>query len=152
MCARTVPTSTVSPTSTRISSSTPAAGVSMSVSILSVEMAQMISSASTWSPTSFFHSTTVPSDTETPICGMTTSVREELTAGLPDAVDGRQQRLLERRRERDRHVGRGHAHDRAVEVLEALLGDQGGDLGARRARRVGLVDDHHLRALPHALE
>src|SRR4051795_3981059 len=155
MRARTAPTSTVSPTSTRISVSTPDPGDSTSVSILSVEIAQMISSASTWSPTDFFHSTTVPSDTDTPICGMTTSIAsilEELTARLPDAFDGRQQRLLERRRERDRHVGRRDPHDRAVEVLEALLGDQRGDLRARRARRVGLVDDHHLRAPAHALE
>ena len=38
-------------------------------------------------------------------------------------------------------------HDRAVEVLEAALGDQRRDLGAGRARLVGLVDDHDLRAV-----
>src|SRR3954462_5952496 len=153
--ASTVPTSTVWPTSTRISTTVPSPGDSTSVSILSVEIPQMISSRSTRSPTPFFHSTTVPSETDTPICGMTTSissVRGEVTARLLDAVDGRQQRLLERRRERDRHVGRRHADYRPVEVLEALLGDQRGDLRARRARRVGLVEHHHLRALPDALE
>src|SRR4051795_11709349 len=153
--ASTVPTSTVVPTSTRISTTVPSPGDSTSVSILSVEIEQMISSASTCSPTSFFHSTTVPSETDTPICGITTSmssVLEEVTARLPDAVDGRQQRLLERRRERDRHVRRRHPHDRAVEVLEALLGDQRGDLGARRARRVGLVEHDDLRAAAHALQ
>src|SRR5881628_4061605 len=106
--AITVPTSTVVPTSTRISATRPLAGDSTSVSILSVEIAQMISSASTQSPGCLRHSTTVPSDTLTPIWGITTStsvsVLEELTAHLPDAVDGRQDRLLERRRERDRHV------------------------------------------------
>ena len=61
--ASTVPTSTVSPTATRISCSRPAAGASTSVSILSVEIAAMTSSASTQSPTCFFHSTTVPSAT-----------------------------------------------------------------------------------------
>src|SRR3954464_4665236 len=137
--ASTVPTSTVVPTSTRISTTVPSPGDSTSVSILSVEIAQMISSASTCSPTSFFHSTTVPSETDTPICGITTSissVREEVTARLLDAVHGRQERLLERRRERDRHIGRRDADDRAVEVLEALLGDQCGDLRAGRTRRV----------------
>src|SRR3954447_1390480 len=155
MRAMTVPTSTVVPTSTRISTTVPSPGDSTSVSILSVEIPQMISSRSTRSPTPFFHSTTVPSETDTPICGITTSissVREEVTARLIDAVDGRQQRLLERRRERDRHVGGRDADDRAVEVLEGLLGDQRGDLRARRARRVRLVEDHHLRARADALE
>src|SRR5690349_7330927 len=157
MRASTVPTSTVSSGCTRISTTVPPAGDSTSVSILSVEIAQMISSRSTRSPIAFFHSTIVPSVTLTPIWGMTTStsavsVLEELTARLPDAIGGRQQRLLQRRRERDRHVGRRHPHDRPVEVLEALLGDERRDLRARGARRVGLVEDHHLRAAPHALE
>ena len=33
------------------------------------------------------HSTTVPSATETPICGIVSSVRDELTARLPDVLD-----------------------------------------------------------------
>src|SRR3954464_15498902 len=155
MRARTVPTSTVVPTSTRISTTVPSPGDSTSVSILSVEIEQMISSRSTRSPTALRHSTTVPSDTLTPICGMTTSivsVLEEVTARLLHAVDGRQERLLQRRRERDRHVGRRDAHDRAVEILEALLGDQRRDLGARGARRVGLVDHDDLRAGADRLE
>ena len=73
--------------------------------------------------------TTVPSATETPICGIVTStsrpsrcsVRKQLTACIADALDAGQHRLLERRRERDRDVRRGHAHDRSVEVLEAAL-------------------------------
>ncbi len=73
MRASTTPTSTVVPTSTRISLSVPDAGDSTSVSILSVEIEQMISSRSTLSPTAFFHSTTVPSATETPIWGIVTS-------------------------------------------------------------------------------
>src|SRR5215213_5079710 len=132
--ARTVPTSTVIPTSTRTSWTRPVAGASTSVSILSVEIAAMISSACTQSPTCFFHSTTVPSATETPICGICTStvdasVLEELTARLLDVVDLGQHGLLERRRERDRHVRRGDADDRPVEVLPGSLGDQRGDLG-----------------------
>src|SRR3954447_12570522 len=109
--ASTVPTSTVVPTSTTISATRPAAGDGTSVSILSVEMSTIGSSYSTQSPGSLRQPTIVPSDTDTPICGMTTStvpalVLEELTGGLLDAVDARQDRLLERRGERDRHVGR----------------------------------------------
>src|SRR5688572_33238521 len=102
-----------------ISATRPVAGDSTSVSILSVEIEQMISSASTPSPTCFFHSTTVPSATDTPIWGIVTSicvsVLEELTARLPDVVDLGQDGLLERGRERDRHVRRGDADDRAVQ-------------------------------------
>src|SRR3954454_13065560 len=154
--AITVPTSTVSPTSTMISATRPVAGASTSLSILSVEIEAMISSASTQSPTCFFHSTTVPSATETPIWGIVTSmlvsVLEELTHSLPDVVDLGQDRLLERRREGDRHVRRGDADDRPVEVLERALGDQRRDLRARRARLVRLVDDHDLARLADALE
>ncbi len=72
--AITVPTSTVEPTSTMISCTRPVAGDSTSVSILSVEIEAMISSASTQSPGCFFHSTTVPSTTDTPIWGIATSI------------------------------------------------------------------------------
>src|SRR3954471_7574020 len=127
MRASTTPTSTLLPTSTRISDRRPVAGAGTSVSTLSVDISTTVSSASTQSPTRFFHSTTVPSATETPICGIVTSatlVSEELTACLPNVVDLGQHRALERRAERHGRVGRGDAHDRTVEVLERLLGDQ----------------------------
>jgi hypothetical protein len=99
--ASTLPTSTVSPTSTISSCTRPVAGASTSVSILSVEIEAMISSASIQSPGCLRHSTTVPSATDTPIWGIVTStsvsVGEELTARLPHVVDLRQHRLLERR-------------------------------------------------------
>ena len=106
-----MPTSTVVPTSTTISATRPAAGDGTSVSILSVEMSTIGSSYATQSPGCLRHSTIVPSETETPIWGMTTStcrrsVLEELTGGLLDAVDAGQDGLLERRRERDRDVRR----------------------------------------------
>src|SRR2546421_4215083 len=108
--ASTVPTSTVLPTSTSTSSTRPEAGDGTSVSTLSVEISTIASSASTQSPTRFFHSTTVPSATETPICGIVTStmvvlVGEELTAGLLHVVDLGQHRALERRGERARGGG-----------------------------------------------
>src|SRR4051794_6109244 len=120
-------------------------------------MSTIASSYSTQSPTCLRHSTIVPSETETPIWGITTStlvvsVFEELTRSLLHAVDAGQQRLLEWGRERDRHVGCGDAAHGAVEVLEGLLRDDRRDLGAGGAHLVGLVDDQHLRGLAHAGE
>src|SRR6185437_14214170 len=140
MRAITVPTSTVWSTSTRISATTPLTGAGTSVSILSVEMSQIVCSAPIASPTPTRQPTTVPSATDTPIWGMVTStrvfaptppgvrsdsVREEVTARLLHAVDAREHRLLQWRRERDGDVGRRHPYHRAVEILEALLGDEG---------------------------
>src|SRR4051812_41899541 len=155
--ASSVPTSTVAPTSTAIAVTRPVAGDGTSVSTLSVEISTIGSSASTQSPTRFFHSTTVPSATLTPICGIVTStaavsICEELTARLPHVVGLGQDRPLERRAERDRRVGCGHAHDRAVEVLEGVLADEGGHLGADTARARGLVQNDHLAGLAHRRE
>src|SRR3954447_17963714 len=153
--ASTTPTSTVLPTSTRISDTRPDAGDGTSVSTLSVEISTTVSSASIQSPTRFFHSTTVPSATDTPICGMVTSatsVSEELTAGLLHVVDLGQHRALERRAERHRRVRRGDADDGTVEVLERLLGDQGRHLGADPARARGLVQHHDLAGLAYRRE
>ena len=83
MRASTVPTSTVAPSSTRISLTTPDAGDGTSVSTLSVEISSSVSSASIWSPTCLFHFVTVPSETETPICGITTST------AVPVAISSR---------------------------------------------------------------
>src|SRR5947209_18148474 len=125
-----------------ISATTPDVGAGTSVSILSVEISQIVSSASMRSPTSTRHATTVPSATETPICGIVTStrtsVREELTARLPHAIDIGQHGLFQRWREWDRDVGRRDPHDGAIERLEPALGDHRSDLGAARARGIGL--------------
>jgi hypothetical protein len=74
MRARTVPTSTVSPSCTRICATTPSAGLGTSVSTWSVEISSSDSSRWIGSPTWRSHFVTVPSDTETPIWGITTSV------------------------------------------------------------------------------
>ncbi len=100
--ASTVPTPTVSSTGTRISVTTPLSGAGTSVSILSVEISQIVCSASMWPPTSTRQATIVPSATDTPIWGMVTStsetsVREELTARLLHAIDAGQHRRFERR-------------------------------------------------------
>src|SRR4051812_8630832 len=114
--ASTVPTSTVMPTSTARSTTRPDAGDGTSVSTLSVLISTIGSSDSTQSPTRFFHSTTVPSATDTPIWGIVTSISvsvgEELTARLPDVARLGQDRALEWRRERDRRVGGRHPHHR----------------------------------------
>ena len=61
---------------------------------------------------------------------LSVSVGEELTARLLHVVELGQDRLLERRAERDRHVGRGQPPHRRVEVLERLA-----RRSARRPRR-----------------
>src|SRR3954470_9783620 len=153
MLAKTVPTSTVMPTSTARDTTRPEAGAGTSVSTLSVLISTIGSAASAPSPTRFFHSTTVPSATETPIWGIVTStsdalIGEELTARLLDVACLGQDRPLERRAERDRRVRRGHTHDRPVEVLEGALGDQRRNLGAHAARPRRLVQHHDLAGLP----
>jgi hypothetical protein len=74
MTASTVPTSTVSPSATKICVTTPSAGLGTSVSTLSVEISSSGSSRPMASPTSLSHLVIVPSETETPIWGITTSV------------------------------------------------------------------------------
>ena len=69
----TVPTSTVSPSCTRISVSVPATGEGTSVSTLSVDTSNNGSSADTLSPTDLNHCVIVPSVTVSPSCGSVTS-------------------------------------------------------------------------------
>src|SRR3954451_4556312 len=160
ICASFAPTSTVSPSCTRICVTTPDAGLGTSVSTLSVEISRSGSSASTVSPSRFSHFVTVPSETDTPICGIATSVAvsvaigsslilRELAKSLHDILDLRDECLLERRRERYRRVGCCHAANRCVEILERLLGDRRRDLAAESAGAVVLVQHEHLRRLAH---
>ena len=73
MRATRVPTSTVSPSATRISARTPLEGDGMSASTLSVEISKRSSSRSTSSPSRFSHLVSVPSAIDSPIWGMITS-------------------------------------------------------------------------------
>src|SRR5205814_6943463 len=101
-----------SPSPANSSRTTPDAGEGTSVSTLSVEISTIVSSASIVSPTAFVQRVIVPSDTLTPIWGMTTStsvpvamvgasppllVRRQLPDRRDDVVDLGQVRLLERR-------------------------------------------------------
>ena len=72
--ATTTSTATVAPSSNLISSRTPAAGLGISASTLSVEISNSGWSRSTRSPTLTNHRVTVPSAMDSPICGMITSV------------------------------------------------------------------------------
>ncbi len=69
---------------------TPSAGLGTSVSTLSVEISSSGSSRSIESPTCLIHFVTVPSDTETPIWGITTSVWVPVDTVPPRALVGGQ--------------------------------------------------------------
>src|ERR671936_285705 len=158
-----VPTSTVSPSWTRICWRTPSPGLGTSVSTLSVEISSSASSAATDSPSCFSHFVIVPSETETPICGITTSIAWVVATPLLLVLgeflepcrhvgDLRDERLLERRREGHGGVGSRDPLHRRVEVLEGLLGDRRCDLGAEAAGASVLVQHEHFRGLADALE
>src|SRR5438034_5634672 len=129
--ATSVCTGTVCPSCTLISASTPAAGAGISASTLSVEISNKGSSRFTVSPTFLSHLLKVPSAIDSPICGIKTStraivapsVRREPARGLHNVVRLRQHEVFQRRRVRQRHIMRGHAHDRPVEPLERQLID-----------------------------
>ena len=69
-----MPTSTVSPSGTRISATTPEHGAGTSVSTLSVDTSNSGSSSVTDSPTALNQRVMVPSVTDSPSCGITMSV------------------------------------------------------------------------------
>ena len=72
--AITCPTLTVSPSSARIFVTIPAAGEGTSASTLSVDISTIVSSSPIVSPSEQCHSRIVPSVTDSPISGMTTSI------------------------------------------------------------------------------
>src|SRR6202034_2288088 len=81
MTASLVPTSTVSPSGTRISESTPATGEGTSESTLSVETSNSTSSSATGSPTCFIQRVIVPSVTVSPNWGMVMSANVQTSSG-----------------------------------------------------------------------
>ena len=116
------PTSTVSPSGTRISVRTPAAGDGTSESTLSVETSKSGSSRSTASPTPFIQRVIVPSVTVSPSCGIITSANVQSPSGQ------RQHRLAE---------GLGQRRVRLDELCH-LVGEGlpvDGQVAARRAAR-----------------
>src|SRR5579875_320309 len=122
-----VPTSTVSPSWTRISESTPSAGEGTSESTLSVDTSNSGSSCATWSPTFFSQRMIVPSVTVSPSCGIVMSANVQTPSGECD--DGLAERLGERRvglDERGDLVRRRLPVHREVRLAE-LLGHPGAD-------------------------
>src|SRR5206468_6335665 len=150
--ATSVWTGTVCPSCTLISANTPAAGAGISASTLSVEISNSGSSRLTVSPTFLSHLLKVPSAIDSPICGINTStraivspsVRRQPARGFDYIVGLRKYEVFQRRRVRQRHVVRGHAHDRSVEPFERLLIDARGNLPGDAAGARVLVHDQHL--------
>src|SRR4029078_8032986 len=158
-----VPTATVSPSWARICWRTPLAGLGTSVSTLSVEISSSDASAAIASPSDLSHLVIVPSETETPIWGMTTStavpvvairrlVLRELLQACYDIVDLRDESLLERGREETGSVRRCDTAHGSVEALERRLRNRRGDLGAEAAGEGVRVEDERLRRLRDARE
>ena len=81
--ARTVPTSTVSPSGTRISVRYPATGEGTSESTLSVETSNRTSSSATASPMALNHLVMVPSVTVSPSCGISISAMVAFSLDQP---------------------------------------------------------------------
>src|ERR1700694_3955945 len=155
--ATSVCTGTVCPSWTLISARTPAAGAGISASTLSVEISNSGSSRFTSSPPFLSHLLKVPSAIDSPICGIKTSTRAMVSpsvrcqpaGSLHDILGLRQDKVLQRRRVRQRHVVRRHAHDRPVEPLERLFVDPRGDLSGDAAGPRVLVDNEHFVRLLH---
>ena len=76
-----VPDWTVSSGSARISATTPETGAGISASTLSVEISTSVSPSAISSPTFLCHSRTVPSWTDSPIWGRTTSTSSPVAGG-----------------------------------------------------------------------
>src|SRR5580658_5592450 len=165
--ATTVCTATVSPSFTLISFNTPAAGAGISASTLSVEISNKGSSRSILSPGFLSHLVTVPSKMLSPIWGMTTftamfvscrfvllkSLSARQTAGgVRDARSVRQKTFLERRRGRHRRIGRGHAHNRAVEIVECRAAHNRRDLAGDAAGACVLMHHQQFIGLAHGIQ
>ena len=88
MRASTWPTVTVSPAWARISVIVPEAGAGTSASTLSVEISTIVSSASIESPTCLAHSSTTPSETDSPIAGITMSTTSPGASAGAAPLDG----------------------------------------------------------------
>src|SRR3954470_22354915 len=148
-----VPTGTVAPSATKSFVTVPATGDGTSVSTLSVEISNNGSSALTSSPSALSHFKIVPSTIVSPSCGIWIDVTtassprgQTVDRGL-DVGDLRQERVLERGRERHGVVRRCEPHHRRVQMLERLLGDDRGDLRTDPEETERLVQNERARCL-----
>ena len=97
--ASTAPTWTVSPSAACSLTTVPVAGAGTSASTLSVEISTSVSSSETSSPSCLRHSRMVPSETESPIAGMTTSTVVSIAIQVPqDTFSTTRRGVLDRSR------------------------------------------------------
>src|SRR5690606_475853 len=146
-----VPTATVSPTSAPSHTTFPSTGEGISTVALSVITAPSTSSSRTTSPTLTFHSTSSASATPSPTSGslMTYSPMSGLHDFAQCAPDARRAgKIIPFLRMRVRRVPAGDAHDRRLQVIEAVLLDEGRELRAEAAGQRRLVHDDTTPRLP----
>src|SRR5580698_3406151 len=154
-----VPTSTVWPSCTSSRATVPSQGEGSSTTALAVSISTMIWLTSTWSPGLTCQATMSASVSPSPTSGSLNSLSSVMFAARPSvagrAVDGVQDPvqvgqvvILEPRR----RVGGGEPadpQDRRLQVVEALLGDPGGDLGTEAGVHRRLVRHHAAAGAAH---
>src|SRR5215470_13282278 len=151
--AMSVPTGASSPAGTRILRRTPAPNASISTSALSVSTSARMSPAWMRSPSFLSHLMILPVSIASESLGMSTletaiSVSPvavgvaDAAHRLDDALLGGRLGALEIAGVRHRRGHAGHALDGRVEIVEGLLGDDGGELRAH-AREAGARLHHH---------
>src|SRR4051794_29441212 len=153
-----VPTSTVWPSGTNSSATTPANGVGSSTSDLAVSISTTMSLVRTVSPGLTFQVTISASVSPSPTSGRRncftsdmscpSSVGERAVDGVEHTIEVRQELLLELAR-RVRQVEPADAQHRRLEVVEAALGQPRRDLGAHAQEGRRLVHDDEPAGLLH---
>src|ERR1044071_2244799 len=122
------PTGALPPAATSTLRRTPAPSASISMLALSVSISASTSPTLIVSPSFLLHLTTVPSSIVGDSLASTTLVIidvprrlavENFVHGLDDPFRLRQEGLLQHLRVGHRHVGRSHADDRRIEMVEA---------------------------------
>src|SRR5262245_59215591 len=147
------PTGTALPAGWRILRRTPAPNASISTSALSVSTSARMSPAWIRSPAFLTHLMILPVSIASESLGMSTLETAisvvPVAVGVADATHrfddpflGRRLGALEIARVGHRRGHAGHALDGGVEIVEGLLGDDGGELRAH-AREAGACLHHH---------
>src|SRR5262245_37915589 len=130
----------------------PVVGAMMSASTLSVSMDAIASPSVTWSPTAFFHSTSVASTMFMPHFGSTTetgSSMRDVLGGGNDRFLGWNDVVLQHGRERDWDVGDRQPSYGSLQRPEGSLADSGCDLRRHRTGQPSLVHHDRPAGLPH---
>src|ERR1700730_2104354 len=141
----------------------PSAGAGLSAVTLCVITSALASYLATCPPGWLSHFAIVPSVTLSPSCGMLTVsaiepvssffllIRGQLAKGHLRLIRSDHVRLLQRRRVRHRrYLEPTEAHHRSVQVVEAVLRNDGRHLRGDADRKVGLLQHQDLAALAGA--